>query len=404
MRADTFTGQVIAVLSRRASAFESDPVEPQTFPGRLWALFSHRRRDSPFDSPALTAVSQVPLTEKSRPQAEDTLRSTGRQRSELSGETTDFGGIRVTLTGPATWLDAARNIDEGGLPRWLRWWRGTVLAAICAFLAFVAQVQVGEQFSPLTSWVVRLGGLVATAVALLLPARQTWVEVRAREDVEEQARVAVTNYQLTLRSVLLPLTDIFDRIISAPNDAGQMEAKAAAKQAVVNSVVQFAGVPRARSCYFDYERNGQEERLTCRAYAGRDVKPQTEFSSANPSHMKIFNLLEGRRTELKENIEPAESQKIFGNEDCKSYILVPVATRAEIFGLLTLDALHTGELKPQHEKEMLLLAQLLGIALAGASRDRLRTLDALDSGELEPQHEKEVLLLAQLVGKSLANK
>jgi hypothetical protein len=44
---------------------------------------------------------------------------------------------------------------------------------------------------------------------------------------------------------------------------------------------------------------------------------------------------------------------------------VPVATSAEIFGLLTLDALHPDELLPQHEKEMLLLAQLLGIALAG---------------------------------------
>jgi hypothetical protein len=49
---------------------------------------------------------------------------------------------------------------------------------------------------------------------------------------------------------------------------------------------------------------------------------------------------------------------------------VPVATSAEIFGLLTLDALHPGELLPQHEKEMLLLAQLLGIALASSGRHR----------------------------------
>jgi hypothetical protein len=43
---------------------------------------------------------------------------------------------------------------------------------------------------------------------------------------------------------------------------------------------------------------------------------------------------------------------------------VPVATSAEIYVLLALDALHAGELQPQHEKEVLLLAQLLGIALA----------------------------------------
>jgi transcriptional regulator with GAF, ATPase, and Fis domain len=60
------------------------------------------------------------------------------------------------------------------------------------------------------------------------------------------------------------------------------------------------------------------------------------------------------------------------DRDCnyRTYISVPVATSTEVFGLLTLDALNPGELRPQHEKEMLLLAQLLGIALAGSSRHR----------------------------------
>lgn len=112
------------------------------------------------------------------------------------------------------------------------------------------------------------------------------------------------------------LTDIFDRIITAPSESGQVEAKGAAKQAVVNSVVQFTGVPRARSCYFDYEHDGEEKRLVCRIYAGRDAKPRTQFSSADPRHLEVFKLL--------------------------------------------------------HEKEMLLFAQLLGIALAGGGRHRTR--------------------------------
>jgi hypothetical protein len=66
--------------------------------------------------------------------------------------------------------------------------------------------------------------------------------------------------------------------------------------------------------------------------------------------------------------------------DYKTYISVPVATRAEIFGLLTLDALHAGELNPQDEKEMLLLAQLLGVALASDGSSRGGTNNIIATG------------------------
>jgi hypothetical protein len=43
----------------------------------------------------------------------------------------------------------------------------------------------------------------------------------------------------------------------------------------------------------------------------------------------------------------------------QTYISVPIATCGDLLGLLPLDALHPGALLPLHEKEMLLLAQLL---------------------------------------------
>ena len=102
-------------------------------------------------------------------------------------------------------------------------------------------------------------------------------------------------------------------------------------------------------------------------YAGRDAKPRTEFSSSDPEHLEVFKLLENRQSERKENIAVEASSRFPPDRDYnyQTYISVPVATSTEIFGLLTLDALHPGELLQQHEKEMLLLAQLLGIALAG---------------------------------------
>ncbi len=256
---------------------------------------------------------------------------------------------------------------------WRRWWGGAVVAAICAGGAFIAQVQVGDRLSAWASWTITLGGATATMLAVLLPARQTLTEVQAREAAEQLAKTAVTNYRLTLRSILLPLTDIFDRIITAPNEKGRMEAKGAMKQAVVNSVVQFTDVPRARSCYFDYEHSGKKGKLACRIYAGRDSRPRTEFSSADPNHAEIFQLLESRQSELIENTDIGNPPRFLFNGDCKTYISVPVATSTEIFGLLTLDALHAEGLEPQHEKEMLLLAQLLGIALASGGSIRSGT-------------------------------
>ncbi|MDQ3762547.1 MAG: hypothetical protein M3460_13005 [Actinomycetota bacterium] len=233
-------------------------------------------------------------------------------------------------------------------------------------------MKVGE-LSTWASWTITLGGATATMIAFLLVARQTWAEVQAREEAERLAKAAVANYRLAFRSILLPLTDIFDRIVTAPDEADRREAKGAIKHAVVNSVVQFTDVARARSCYFDYERNGKEERLVCRIYAGRDSRPRTEFSSADPHHVEVFQLLESRQSELIENADVENPPRFPRDRDYKTYISVPVATSTEIFGLLTLDALHAGELKPQHEKEMLLLAQLLGLALASDGSSRSST-------------------------------
>jgi hypothetical protein len=262
-----------------------------------------------------------------------------------------------------------------GLPPWLRWWGGSLIAAICAGAAFIAQVQTGEQLSAWSSILIKVGGTVATVIALLLPARQTWLEVRAREDAQQLATVAVANYRLALRSVLLPLTDIFDRVVTAPDETRKTEARGAAKQAVVNSVVQFTDVPRARACYFDYEQAGPEKKLVCRIYAGRDAKPRTEFSSLNPDHAEVFKLLENRQSERAENITLEDPFRFPPdlNYNYQTFISVPVATSTEIFGLLTLDALYPGELLPQHEKEMLLLAQLLGITLAVSTRQHAQT-------------------------------
>lgn len=261
-------------------------------------------------------------------------------------------------------------MENSGWSRLLHWWGGTVLAAMLAGAAFILQAEAAESWPPWASWLIKFGGAGAAAWGLLLPARQTLIEVRAREDAERLAKEAVAKYQLALRSVLLPLTDIFDRIITAPDKDSKGEAKGAAKQAVMSSVVQFTKistrVSEPRSCYFEYQCNSEEKRLVCHIYAGRDSKPQTTFDSTKPEHVEVFRLLENRQTEFRKNIHQENSLRFPAERryNYKEYISVPVATSTEIFGLLTLDALGGDELGEQNQKEMLLIAQLLGIALA----------------------------------------
>lgn len=235
---------------------------------------------------------------------------------------------------------------------------------MCAGAAFIAQVGVGDHLPPWVSWTITIVGTLATMAAVLLGAHQTWAEIREKEAVEQIAKTAVTNYRLALESILIPLTDIFDRIVTAPDQTGRMEAKGAIKHAVVNSAVQFADVPRVRSCYFEYERKNRQGKLACGAYAGRGSVPRTEFSSTEPNHAEIFHLLENRQSKLMQNVDMESHPRFPLDGDYKTYISVPVATRTEIFGLLTLDALHADDLKPEDEMEMLLLARLLGVALA----------------------------------------
>jgi tetratricopeptide (TPR) repeat protein len=84
MRANTFAGQVIAVLSRRASAFELDSAEPKTFPGRLRALLSRRGRTGTA-SHTPTGIDQATAIEESRAEASETAESTVRPPGTLAG-------------------------------------------------------------------------------------------------------------------------------------------------------------------------------------------------------------------------------------------------------------------------------------------------------------------------------
>jgi len=108
MRANTFVGQVIAVLSRRVPAFELDPAEPQTFPGRIKFLLSRRGRTE--TASHMSGAGQTLADKELSTHAENmTYTELLLGRTAVVVSTVDSQGGKVKLRGE---LWSARAFDE----------------------------------------------------------------------------------------------------------------------------------------------------------------------------------------------------------------------------------------------------------------------------------------------------
>src|SRR4029077_19752416 len=92
-----------------------------------------------------------------------------RAPSKLLGPRTSVSRLSITDRYPpndpvhqalslVTRSDTVQYMVRSGLPNWVRWWGGSLIAAVCAGAAFLAQVQSGEHLSPLASISIKVGG------------------------------------------------------------------------------------------------------------------------------------------------------------------------------------------------------------------------------------------------------
>lgn len=255
--------------------------------------------------------------------------------------------------------------SRGGGIEWFDRWYLTVGAALCAAASFAIQIWAGED---LPNWgkiaLVVVGG-VAAASALVLPIFQAEKALQGEADARAVAERAVQAQSLTMHDVLLPATELFDRIVTAEDESRRLHAEGAAKHAILGYAVTLAGVPRARSCYYEYQvRSKGQRRLNRAGYVGRQDKPRDAFRSNAVQHRRIFELLDERRPDFQPDVRGDRPASVPDNRHYSTYVSAPVATSTTIFGLLTLDALTAGDLTYKNESDLLLLAQLLALMLA----------------------------------------
>lgn len=177
MRANTFAGQVIAVLSRRASAFELDSAEPQTFPGRLRALLSRRRRT---DTASRTPTGAGPVTaiEKSQAEAPETAEPPVGWHVVPPGQpASEVMTGRIARLG--LYIETDSEADAVGLRKWL-----LELDIESADLATGGQAPPGRRAGEILVTGALTVVLARSSLAALLATVQLWVSSRLERSVK----------------------------------------------------------------------------------------------------------------------------------------------------------------------------------------------------------------------------
>jgi len=209
-------------------------------------------------------------------------------------------------------------------------------------------------------------GAALTALAVGIPLRAEH-NARVRAGTAEQiAEDASTRIQLVLNDVLEPLTYLIGRITdrsrwSFGREAGELQGQA--KAVVLAAAAEVLGADRLRSCFFA-RVDERPVRLVPSGFHGRAEEPRTTFVEGTELGDFALGLL-ARREDLfcADTAQGSPPGWDPGPHKYRTFIVVPVATEARQFGILTVDGLEVGDLTEDDIPAVRVLARLLAVAL-----------------------------------------
>lgn len=227
----------------------------------------------------------------------------------------------------------------------------------------------GAVLNDLSGWTLALtvtagAGLTALAVGLpLLAERRARVRAATAEQVAEDAAARM---QLVLDDALEPLAYLVGRITDLPRwsrGRDPLELQGQAKAVVLAAAAEVLGADRLRACYFALT-NDRPPRLVLAGFHGRAQAPRTTFVAGTPLGDRALALLSQREDLFcrDAHADPPRGWEPTGH-DYRTFIVVPVATEAVEFGIITTDALRVGDLSGADVAVVRVFARLLAIAL-----------------------------------------
>lgn len=207
-------------------------------------------------------------------------------------------------------------------------------------------------------------GAALTTLAVGLP---LLAERRARTravSAEQVAEDAAARMQLVLDDALEPLAYLVGQITDRrtdPRDLAVLQGQAVA--VVLAAAAEVLGGQRLRACYFALAP-GDPASLVNAGFRGRAEAPRTAFVGGTPLGDRALELL-ARRADLFCRDARVDAPRGWDPDlhDYRTFIVVPVATEAREFGIVTIDGLAAGDLSEADVAAVRVFARLLAVAL-----------------------------------------
>jgi GAF domain-containing protein len=245
------------------------------------------------------------------------------------------------------------------------WWWPIALPAALTAAAWLIQVLVSADLPGWGRAVLVVAGTLSALLAFALPARQLAAERRTRDAAEQLAAEAVATYTLKVHDMLIPLALLVGEAVAAGRAGARKDAQSALRQMVVAFAAENVGPERSRACFYQLAGSAPRRHVDLRNWHGRHTVPRDRFTEDSPRGQLVMDIIRTRDARLVEDVDraglPGWSP---GASEYKTFICAAVYAGDRVFGILTVDSLHAGDLTDDDLDLARLFAQLLATGLA----------------------------------------
>jgi len=245
------------------------------------------------------------------------------------------------------------------------WWWPVALPAALTAAAWLIQVLISADLPGWGRVVLVVAGTLSALLAFVLPARQLAVERRTRDAAERLAEDAVATYKVKVHDMLIPLSLTVGEVVAAGRAAERHDAQLALRQMAVAFAAENVGPERSRACYYQLTGSAPRRHVDLKNWHGRHKVPRASFAENSPRGELVMDIITSRDARLVENVDAAGMPGWTpGESEYKTFICAAVFAGRRVFGILTVDSLHPGDLSEDDLDMARLFAQLLATGLA----------------------------------------
>jgi GAF domain-containing protein len=182
---------------------------------------------------------------------------------------------------------------------------------------------------------------------------------------EQAAATARAQLRTAFNDTLAPVAQQIGKVATALTCERREALQAQTISKVLSSAVSLVDANRARACWFELEL-GNPRRLRPVDHVGRSTSPSTLFIEGTRSGDSVFAALDRGEGRYVRNVdaEPPAGWDTTLSRAYKTFIAVPVEVGGRLFGMLTLDSLHSDDFTGDEVPGLRLLGDLLADALA----------------------------------------